>query len=342
MNVLVTGGAGFIGTNLCRLLSEDERFGRVIALDNLSTGYRQNLEDCTADLVVGDILDADLVRTLVNEVDAVVHLAARGSVPRSIEDPVATHQVNVNGTLSVLEACRARGDVHLVFASSSSVYGANPILPKAEHLATMPISPYGASKLAAESYVLAYQHAYQLPTLAFRFFNVYGPYQAAEHDYAAVIPKFIAAAHRGEAVTIHGDGRQTRDFTFVGSVVDTICMALRDRLAHPSPVNLAFGVQTELQAVLDLIEQLSDCAPIERQHVATRLADIRASQADPTLLKALFPDAAPRALEAGLAATIDWFSSGGLRPDETGYTAPLVDLRPEVESSALFMPVRNR
>src|SRR5262249_11060375 len=157
---------------------------------------------------------------------AVVHLAARASVPRSLADPVASHLANASGTVEVLEAARRAGNLHVVVASSSSVYGANPTLPKHEGLATMPLSPYAADKLATESYALAYQHSFGLPALALRFFNVFGPLQPAGHAYAAVVPAFVAAALEGEPLIVHGDGKQSRDFTFVDTVTEAIADAV--------------------------------------------------------------------------------------------------------------------
>jgi UDP-glucose 4-epimerase len=193
MRVIVTGGAGFIGANLCRELMARPQVKEVVALDDLSTGRAENLHGTDAELVQASILDTGVLARLVDGADAVVHLAARPSVPRSLADPVTSHNVNATGTVRVLEACR-QASVHVVAASSSSVYGAVPTLPKHEDLATRPLSPYGAAKLAAEAYTLAYGASFGLPVLAFRFFNVYGPLQPAGHAYAAVIPAFVDAA----------------------------------------------------------------------------------------------------------------------------------------------------
>ena len=245
MRVLVTGAAGFIGANLCRELAARPAVREVIGLDNLSSGYEHNLDGTDTLLVKGSILDQNLVQELVDSVDAVVHLAARPSVPRSIQDPVASHEANVTGSLCVLEACR-RESTYVVAASSSSVYGSVATLPKHEDLATRPLSPYAASKLAAESYLLAYSSAFALPALALRFFNVYGPLQAAGHAYAAVIPVFIDTALRGAPMLVHGDGHQTRDFTYVGTVVNVLAEAVLGRVTSPIPVNLAFGTRVTI------------------------------------------------------------------------------------------------
>jgi UDP-glucose 4-epimerase len=305
LNVLVTGGAGFIGANLCRELASRPNVSKVIALDDLSTGYAANLAGVDAELIEGSILDPDLLDSVVANADAVVHLAARASVPRSLADPLASHNVNATGTVYVLEACRRKG-IPVVAASSSSVYGAVPVLPKHEELPTQPLSPYAASKLATESYVLAYGASFDLRVLAFRFFNVYGPLQSAGHAYAAVIPAFIDALLRGTPMRIFGDGQQTRDFTYVGTVVRVLADAVLRKVAYPGPVNLAFGTRVPL---IDLAEQLAEVvgAPADIQHEAARAGDVRHSQAADGLLRGLFPDVAQVPLARGLAETVRWF-----------------------------------
>jgi UDP-glucose 4-epimerase len=193
-----------------------------------------------------------------------------------------------------------------VVASSSSVYGSNPALPKREDLAPRPVSPYAASKLAAESYALAYQHSFGTPTLAFRFFNVFGPLQSADHAYAAVIPAFLARALRGEPLEVHGDGGQTRDFTYVGTVCSVLVDAVLRTVTAPGPVTLAFGTRVSLLEVIDLLEEQLGHS-VERRHTEPRVGDVRDSQADQTALRALFPDVQPVPLAEGLATTIDWF-----------------------------------
>ncbi|GAA3455361.1 NAD-dependent epimerase/dehydratase family protein [Dactylosporangium matsuzakiense] len=304
MRVLVTGGAGFIGSNLCRELTAHPGVSRVVVLDNLSTSTLDNLDGVDVEFAEGSLLDRPLLEDLVAGVDSVVHLGARSSVPRSMAEPVAAHDANVTGTVYLLEACRRRG-THVVAASSSSVYGGNLALPKREDLATRPLSPYAASKLAAEGYVTAYGAAYQLPALAFRFFNVYGPLQALGHAYAAVVPSFMDAALRGEPLRIHGDGRQTRDFTFVGSVVRVLTDAVLRRVTSPTPVNLAFGTRV---SVLDLAARVGAAldVPIELEHQPSRPGDARDTQADTARLRELFPDVEAVPMEAGLAATAEW------------------------------------
>lgn len=306
MRICITGAAGFIGSHVCRRLADDHD---LIGIDDLSTGSMVNISSLEIDsrkldFVHGSILDAAALREATDGVDAIVHLAARPSVPRSIVEPVATHEANATGTLRVLEAARGR-NAHVIVASSSSVYGANPTLPKHEGLVPQPVSPYAVSKLAAEQYALAWQHSYGLPTLAFRFFNVFGPRQAPGHAYAAVIPAFVHAALRNEALSVHGDGTQSRDFTYVGTVADVIADAIVRRVTCDSPVNLAFGTRTTLLELIREMERLIGHA-VEVRHTEPRAGDVAHSQADNTLLTSLFPDIEPVSLDVGLQQTIDW------------------------------------
>jgi UDP-glucose 4-epimerase len=308
MRVLVTGAAGFIGSHVAQRLADDGV--GVVGIDDLSTGNRANLDGIGLRLIEGSILDADALAEAIagdgGAVDAVVHLAAIPSVPRSIVDPVASHEANATGTLRVLEAAR-RLDVapQVIVASSSSVYGANPILPKSEGLVAQPMSPYAVSKLATEQYTLAWQHSYGLRTLAFRFFNVYGPRQAPGHAYAAVIPAFVHAALTEEPLTVHGDGTQSRDFTYVGTVVEVIVDAINRGVTCDSPVNLAFGSRTNLLEVIERLGDLTD-QPLTVEHVDNRPGDVPHSQADNSLLRSLFPDVVPVPLDDGLRSTVEW------------------------------------
>jgi UDP-glucose 4-epimerase len=308
VKVVVTGGAGFIGANLCVHLARLDEISEVVAFDDLSTGFRENLQGTSEKvrLVEDSVLDSDAVVSAMDGADAIVHLAARPSVPRSLENPVLSHQVNVDGTLNVLEYARhADKTPHIIFASSSSVYGSNPELPKHERMATMPRSPYAASKLAGEAYVLAYQDSFGIPALPFRFFNVYGPLQAPGHAYAAVVPAFFYAALHGEPVQVHGDGLQTRDFTHVGTVATVIAGAIAGKVTSGSAVNLAFGTRYSLLDVLSIMEELLG-HPIQREHGPSRTGDVHDSQASSSLLMTLFPEVSPMLLREGLTSTLEW------------------------------------
>jgi len=306
--VLVTGGAGFIGANLCRFLGQKHPNWTIRVIDNLSSGVASNLDGTGVDLIVASVLNESALNKAVEGADVVVHLAARPSVPRSVADPVTSHEMNATGTLRVLQAVRSLHNPFVVVASSSSVYGANPELPKSENMCPMPMSPYAVSKLATEQYALAWRYSYGIETLAFRFFNVFGPLQTAGHAYAAVIPAFLSAALNDEELPINGDGMQSRDFTYVGTVCAVIADAMERRVSCPSPVNLAFGSRISL---LDVVAQLEAQLgqPLKRKHREARVGDVRHSQADNSLLKALFPDVAPVPFEVGLAETVEWMRS---------------------------------
>ncbi|MFY1599170.1 NAD-dependent epimerase/dehydratase family protein [Micromonospora sp. WMMD737] len=307
MKIVVTGGAGFIGSNLVRALTDAPQVSEIVVVDDLSTGSLDNLLDAPVRLFTATVLDPDLLDEAVSGAASVIHLGALGSVPRSIDDPLRSHHANATGTLSVLEAVRRHEVPHVVVASSSSVYGANPVLPRQESLRPMPVSPYAVSKLATEAYTLAYAACYGIDVLPFRFFNVYGPRQAANHAYAAVVPRFVSAALRGQPLQVHGDGTQTRDFTYVGSVTDVIVDAVLRRVCAPDVVNLAFGARISL---LELIAELEEVLGrrLEVVHGPPRAGDVRDSQADCTQLLELFPDVRRYPLRAGLAETVRWMS----------------------------------
>lgn len=309
MEILITGGAGFIGSNLARYINRLSPGTKIRILDDLSTGRYSNLDGVEAEFIQGSIADPLTVSEAVDGVDAIVHLGALGSVPRSVKDPVASHVANLSGTLNVLEGAR-KSDAQVIFASSSSVYGANKKLPKSEFDWTRPMSPYAVTKLGAEAYVLAYGYAYGLRTLAFRFFNVYGPYQPADHAYAAVIPRFVDAALAGGPLVIHGDGEQSRDFTHVDTVCATLWSAVEREMALPDPINLAFGTRTTLLELIETLEAQLDRS-LTKEHVGERTGDVRASQSDGIRLREYFPDIEPVSLDRGLATTIDWFQSKG-------------------------------
>lgn len=306
MKVLITGGAGFIGTHVCRELLN--RGADVVVLDDLSTGHATNLRNLPVELRRGCVTDAGAVKTAAAGADAVVHLAAVASVPLSLQMPARTHDVNVTGTLNVLEAARAFG-AYVVVASSAAVYGDNCAATTSESAPLLPVSPYATSKLAAEAYTTSWQRSFGLDTLVFRFFNVFGPLQRPGDAYAAVVPAFVAAALAGRQLQILGDGRQTRDFIPVSAVATLVCDAVGRRVSHPSPVNLALGTATSLLELVDHLEQVLR-RPLSRSHRPARPGDIRHSHGDNALLHQLFPDLAHTPLADALRDTVAWWQSG--------------------------------
>ncbi len=306
MRLLITGGAGFIGSNLAKLALANGV--EVTVLDDLSTGYRENIDHLDVKFIEGSILDVDLVRDALADVDSVVHLAALGSVPRSIKDPMGTHAANATGTLTVLDEARQAGVGHFVVSSSSSVYGLNPAMPKGEREWVRPMSPYAVTKLATEQYVLCYQQSFDMDTLAFRFFNVYGPGQRAGHVYAAVIPIFIDALLDGRPMPIHGDGTQSRDFTYVGTVCRVLLDASTRRVSHPEPVNLAFSTNTSLNQLVETIGEVTGRTPAV-SYGEPRAGDVKHSQADNRVLRSLFPEVEAVPLVQGISETVAWFQA---------------------------------
>lgn len=308
VKIVVTGGAGFIGANLCRRLVKAGDT-EVVALDDLSSGSAKNLDELPVQLVVGSVLDPHVLDEALSGAGSVVHLAAIPSVPRSLAAPLASHEANASGTLQVLEAARRADCPHVIVASSSSVYGANPELPKHEGLRPRPLSPYAVSKLATECYALAYGECFGLQTLAFRFFNVFGPLQPAGHAYAAVVPAFVQAALDRRSLPVFGDGLQTRDFTFVDSVTEVLANAVQRGVSCADPVNLAFGSRRTLLELITELEQIIG-RDLPREHLSERAADVRDSQADGQLLRSLFPEVSPIPFREALERTVDWFMSG--------------------------------
>ena len=304
--VAVTGGAGFIGSNLTRrLLSEGYE---VTVVDDLSTGLLSNVDQETTTFHQVSITDSHALKIALKDCQTIFHLAARGSVPRSIKNPVATHDVNATGTLNLLEVARATG-AHVIFSSSSSVYGRNMQLPKDESMWLGPMTPYAASKLSAEGYVQAYASAYNVPTTLMRFFNVFGPRQRPDHEYAAVLPKWIWLAMQGQPIDVYGDGTASRDFTYVETVLDIAMTAMKEKVTTEGAVNLAYGNRISLN---DTIEMLKKHFPnLKVNYKENRLGDVKESQNAPGLLKSLFPGVIPKPFEAALAETVDWLKEFG-------------------------------
>jgi nucleoside-diphosphate-sugar epimerase len=275
---LVTGGAGFIGSNIVDALAG--RGDRVRVLDDFSTGRRENLDAKQGvEVVEGDLRDAGAVRRAVAGADGVFHQAALRSVPRSVDDPLSSDQVNVTGTLILLLACRDAKVKRVVYASSSSVYGDDPALPKVETLPTRPISPYAVSKLAAENYCHTFARLYGVETVSLRYFNVFGPRQNPESKYSAVIPRFLAQALAGEPLEVHGDGEQSRDFTYIDNVVDANLLAMGAPDVSGEAFNVACGTRHSLLAIADAIADFLG-RKLVRAHTPPRAGDVRHTLAD--------------------------------------------------------------
>ncbi len=318
MRALVTGGGGFIGSNLAEALLR--RGAQVRVVDNFATGRRENLVDADAwaaagggvfELLEGDIRRPDVVGRAVSERDVIFHLAAIPSVARSVADPLTSHQVNVDGTLNVLLAARDAGVRRLVFASSSSIYGDSPTLPKVESMPNQPISPYGLDKLAAETYCRLFHQLYGISTVALRYFNVFGPRQDPASEYAAVIPRFIAAALAGRPATIYGDGEQSRDFTFIENVVAANWLAASAGDGVSGQVlNIACGARTSLLELVRMIGAAAG-ANVTPRHEPPRPGDIRHSLAGVEKARDVLGFTPQIGLEEGLARTIAWWRAQG-------------------------------
>jgi len=303
---LVTGGGGFIGSNLARGLVERGESVRV--LDNFATGREQNLAGLhdRLTLIRGDIRDAAAVDKAMVGVDYVLHQAALPSVPRSIDHPVETNDVNVNGTLAILQAARAAGVKRVVFAASSSAYGETPTLPKIETMSPDPLSPYAASKVAGEMYMKVFHACYGLETVALRYFNVFGPHQDPQSQYAAVIPRFVTAALEGRQPTIYGDGLQSRDFCHIENAIEANLLACTAPKAAGQMMNIACGVRTTLLDVLDRLGAIVG-RKVTAIHEPPRPGDIKHSLADIGRARELLGYTGRVSFEEGLARTVEWY-----------------------------------
>ena len=302
---LVTGGAGFIGSHLAEELAS--RGHRVRIADSLITGKRSNIAHLTdADFRLGDLADLDFARTVVDGCEYVLHQAALPSVPRSVSDPVSAHRANVDATLNVLVASRAAGVKRVVFAGSSSVYGDTPTLPKRETMAVNPLSPYALQKAMGEQYLQLFTRLYGLSTVTTRYFNVFGPRQDSSSSYSGVISQFATALLQNRSPTIYGDGEQTRDFTYVGNVVEGVLRACDVPAANGEIINVATSGRISLNELFRTMKSLVG-ATVEPSYVDARLGDVRHSQADITKAKEIL-DYEPRiSFEDGLKVTLDWY-----------------------------------
>lgn len=308
MRILVTGGGGFIGSHLVQALLEDGHDIRV--LDNFATGRRENLLHLGSsfELVEGDIQSYERVHNAALGCEVVLHQAAMPSVPRSIQDPLTSNASNVIGTLNVLLAARDNGARRVVFASSSSVYGASEGLPKRESQTPLPISPYAVAKLAGEGYCRSFHAVYGLETVALRYFNVFGPRQDPLSQYAAVIPNFLVAVLEGTNPTIFGDGTQTRDFTYISNVIDANLLAISAPQVAGQSLNVACGGCISLNEVVAAIADLTD-REVEPHHAPPRVGDVPHSMASIDRARELLGFEPAVGFRDGLARTIEYFES---------------------------------
>lgn len=310
LTFLVTGGAGFIGSNIVAYLMKYNA-GRVIVLDNLSNGYKKNIEqfinESNFEFIEGDITDYDLVSKTMTSVDFVSHQAALGSVPRSIENPLATHHANTTGLLTVLTCAKDANVKRVVFASSSSVFGDSQELPKVENRIGNQLSPYAVSKRTKELYAKVFADVYDLDVVGLRYFNVFGPNQSPNGPYAAAIPLFMEAVLKGERPFINGDGEQSRDFTFVENAVQANIKAMfSNKELKGEVINIAYGGRTTINELFFKIRDIvgNNIEPIYREE---RPGDVRDSLADISLAKKLIDYNPEFSLKDGLSVTIDWF-----------------------------------
>jgi UDP-glucose 4-epimerase len=320
VRVLVTGGGGFIGSHLVRRLLREGHAVRV--LDSFATGRRENLLGLDdVELIEGDIQSYERAHTAVRDCEVVLHQAALPSVPRSVQDPLTSNAANVIGTLNVLLAARDCGVRRVVFASSSSVYGASTALPKEEHARPEPISPYAVAKLAGEGYCRSFREVYGLETIALRYFNVFGPRQDPLSQYSAVIPRFISALFSGEPITIFGDGDQSRDFTYIDNVVDANLLAMEAEGVGGGVFNVACGGRVSINELVAEAERITG-RTVEVERLPPRPADVRHSWADIERARAAFGYEPTVSFGEGLERTVEFFRES--LADRAGVGAALV------------------
>jgi UDP-glucose 4-epimerase len=309
VRMLITGGAGFIGSNLARALLEHGHDVRV--LDNFSTGRRANISDLDIELIEGDLRSFERVATACRGIDVVFHEGALPSVPRSIQDPLTSNAVNVEGTLNVLLAARDHGVTRVIVASSSSIYGDGPDLPRREDQPAAPLAPYAVAKLAAERYAMVANEVYGLEAVALRYFNVFGERQDPLSGYAAVIPKFIRLMQKGARPPIFGTGENSRDFTHIENVIQANLLALDAPRAPGKVINVAMHSSHTLNELVDVLNRLLGTS-LDPEYLPSRPGDVPHSIADLSLARDILRYSPTVGFEAGLERTIAWIRENGL------------------------------
>jgi len=307
--VLVTGGAGFIGSHIASALINDG--ARIRVLDDLSTGHRENLDEIRGDFdfIHGSVADENLLPKVLEDVELIFHEAAIPSVPRSVEAPRQSHISSVDGTFSLLLAARDKGVRRVVYAASSSAYGDQPTLPKSEEMRPDPLSPYAVAKLVGEYYCQVFTRVYGLETVSLRYFNVFGPRQDPGSPYSGVVSRFISALLLGERPVIFGDGEQSRDFTYIDNVVAANLKAATAEKASGNVINVANGERVTLNQLLAELKDLTGKQDVTAEHLEPRVGDVRHSLADITLARELLDYESKVDLREGLQRTIDWWKN---------------------------------
>lgn len=303
-NIVITGGCGFIGSNIAEYLSNDNN---VTIIDNLSTGKKENIKGTNATFVKGDINDSNLLSEIFKDIDYVFHLAAIPSVPRSVKDPITTNNANINGTLNILSVAKNTEVKKIIYSSSSSVYGDTPTLPKKENMKPCPLSPYAVSKLTGEYYCKVFTECYGLKTVSLRYFNVYGPRQDPNSEYAAVVPKFIKLVSNGKPPVVYGDGSQTRDFTYVGDVVNANVLSA-EHSDCTGVFNVAGGRRITINELADsIIKNHGSDGGLSPVYECPRPGDILHSLADISKAKTAFGYEPEYDIKKGLKKVIEWY-----------------------------------
>jgi nucleoside-diphosphate-sugar epimerase len=307
--VVVTGGAGFIGSHIAAAL--DAAGARVIVLDDLTTGHRENLDEIGGDVdfVQGSVADQDLLSKVFEGVELVYHEAAIPSVPRSVEAPRQTHIASVDGTFSLLLAARDRKVRRVIYAASSSAYGDQPTLPKVEHMTPDPLSPYAVAKLVGEYYCKVFTRVYGLETVALRYFNVFGPRQDPGSQYSGVVSRFVSDLLGGKRPQIYGDGEQSRDFTYIDNVVAANLSAASSPGASGKVINVANGQRVTLNELLAVLKDLTGKPDVTAEYLEPRVGDVKHSLADNSMARELLNYEAKIDLREGLSRTIDWWKT---------------------------------